>query len=119
MAACKCLYFVTESGRCPVKDFIDSLDLRAKRKFFYEKELLEQYGTALGYPHTKYLGNSIHELRFEGGEGAVRVLYFFYNGENIIFTNGFVKKTDKTPKQELELAWQRRKKFLLIRGVVR
>jgi len=92
-------YYCTESGKIPVKEFIDSLDFKSQRKFFFVKELLEEFG-------------SIFEVRFKGHEGAVRVLYFFYHEEKVIFTNGFIKKTNKTPKNEILLAVERRMNFL-------
>jgi len=116
MAAYECLYFSTAAGGCPVKEFIDSLDPRSQRKFFYKMEILEECGPRLSYPHAKYIGRGIHELRFEGIEGAIRVIYFFYSGNKIILTNGFIKKTNKTTRRELELAWQRMKLFQNARG---
>ncbi len=112
MAAYECVYFISDSGNCSVKDFIDSLDIRSKRKFFYKKELLEEFGPKLPYPHAKYMGGGIHELRFEGAEGAIRIIYFFYCNNRIVLTNGFIKKTKRTPSQELESAGKRMKLFL-------
>jgi len=105
-------YYLTESGKSPVKDFIDSLDFKSQRKFFFVKELLEEFGHKLPFPHAKYIGNSIFELRFKGHEGALRVLYFFYHEDRAIFTNGFIKKTNKTPKNEIIIANERRTNFL-------
>jgi phage-related protein len=105
-------YYSTESGKIPVKEFIDSLEFKSQRKFFFVKELLEEFGHRLPFPHAKYLGDSIFEVRFKGHEGAVRVLYFFYHEEKVIFTNGFIKKTNKTPKNEILLAVERRMNFL-------
>lgn len=111
MAAYKCLFFRTESGDSPVEDFIESLDYKTKRKFLFKRVLLEEYGPRLFYPHTKYLGDDIFELRFEGIEGTIRILYFFFYNNQIIFTNGFIKKSNKTPVQEKEAALQRRKTY--------
>jgi len=119
MAAYECAYFTTASGESPVREFINSLDSRTQRKFFYKRELLEEFGPRLPYPHAKYLKKGIYELRFEGAEGAIRIIYFFYSGNIIIFTNGFIKKTNKIPKQELEMVWQRMKLFQGIRGDAR
>ena len=105
-------YYLTESGKCPVREFIDSLDFKTQRKFFFVKELLEEFGHKLPYPHAKYIGNGVFELRFRGQEGHVRVLYFFYHQDRVIFTNGFIKKTGKTPKNEIETAIERRSKYL-------
>jgi phage-related protein len=107
-----CYYFHTESNRSPVKEFIDSLDPRSQRKFFFKKELLETFGHRLPEPHAKYLGDGIFELRFKGLEGAIRILYFFYHQDKAIFTNGFVKKTAKLPASEKATARERRHMFL-------
>ena len=105
-------YYLTESGKSPVREFIDSLDFKTQRKFFFVKELLEEFGHKLPYPHAKYIGNDVFELRFRGQEGHIRVLYFFYHQDRVIFTNGFIKKTGKTPKNEIEVAIERRSKYL-------
>jgi phage-related protein len=72
-------------------------------------ELLEEFGHRLPEPHAKYVGDHIFELRFKGVEGAIRVLYFFFHHDRVIFTNGFVKKSDKIPAGEKEIAVERRK----------
>jgi phage-related protein len=108
----KCFYFTTESGKSPVEEFIDSLDYSTQRKFFFKKGLLEEFGHRLPYPHAKNIGDGIYELRFEGKEGTLRVLYFFYYKNEIIFTNGFIKKSNRTPQREKGLAVERRKLFL-------
>ena len=105
-------YYLAESGKSPVGEFIDSLDFKSQRKFFFVKELLEEFGHLLPFPHAKYIGDSIFELRFKGHEGALRVLYFFYHKDKAIFTNGFIKKTNRTPKSEITIASERRSSFL-------
>ncbi|MBF0489271.1 MAG: type II toxin-antitoxin system RelE/ParE family toxin [Candidatus Omnitrophica bacterium] len=63
-------------------------------------------------PYAKYIGNDIFELRFDVVEGGIRVLYFFFDGEKAILTNGFPKKSNKTPKHEKATAIERRKAYL-------
>ncbi|MFH0839831.1 MAG: type II toxin-antitoxin system RelE/ParE family toxin [Candidatus Omnitrophota bacterium] len=112
MAKCTCYYYLAESGRSPVREFVDSLDFKSQRKFFFIKELLEEFGYKLPFPHAKYIGSDIFELRFRGREGNIRVLFFFYLRDKAIFTNGFIKKSAKTPKNELEIAIERKIKYL-------
>ena len=112
MAGFPCFYYLTESNRSPVEEFINSLDDRTQRKFFFARSLLEEFGSKLPYPHAKYIGNSIFELRFRGQQGAVRILYFFFQGNKIMFTNGFIKKSSRIPKNEVIMAIKRRKGFL-------
>ena len=56
--------------------------------------------------------NEIFELRCKFGSNITRVLYFFYYEGKIIMTNGFVKTTQKTPKEEIQIAKDRRKDFI-------
>lgn len=112
MVRVSCFYYVTESGKSPVRDFIDSLDSGSQRKFFFVKSLLEEFGHKLPQPHAKYIGDEIFELRFKGQEGNIRVLYFFFHQGKVIFTNGFIKKSAKLPEKEKTLAIERRKAFL-------
>ncbi len=107
----KVIYFVTDSGRRPVEEFVHALDIRSRRRFVDTVELLESFGRGLTAPHAKYIGNEIFELRFESIEGSGRVLYFFFDGEKAILTNGFIKKSNKTPKKENETAIGRRETY--------
>ena len=59
-----------------------------------------------------FLGDGIFELRCKLGSNITRALYFFYVGKKIIVTNGFVKKTQKTPPFEIKLAKERRSDWL-------
>ncbi len=111
-----CYYYSASSGRSPVRDFIEKLEPGSQRKFFFVMSLLQSFGRRLPEPHAKYLGDEIFELRFTGREGAVRILYFFYHRERVVFTNGFLKKTNKTPAREKAAAVERRKVYLLALG---
>ena len=77
-----------------------------------EIKLLEEKGTLLREPYSKPLGDGIFELRAKVGTDISRVLYFFYYEGKIILTTGFVKKTQKTPKEEIQIAKDRRKDFI-------
>ncbi|MBU1004335.1 MAG: type II toxin-antitoxin system RelE/ParE family toxin [Nanoarchaeota archaeon] len=112
MKKVSCFYYYTDSNKSPVRGFIDSLDSRSQRKFFFKKSLLEEFGHRLPAPHAKYIGDEIFEVRFRGTEGQIRVLYFFFHQDKAIFTNGFIKKAGKTPKKEKRIAIDRRRTYL-------
>ena len=67
-------------------------------------EEMENNGTSLREPYSDPLGDGIFELRTKQGSDITRVLYFFFVGNKAVLTNGFTKKTQKTPKPELALA---------------
>lgn len=78
-------------------------------KIFRMLELLELKGNTLREPYSKELDDGIFELRIKQSSNITRILYFFVIGKKVILTNGFVKKTEKTPKREITLAKKRRK----------
>lgn len=63
-------------------------------------------------PYSEHLVDEIFEIRAKVGSDIARVLYFFVIGKKIVLTNGFIKKTQKTPKNEIELAKKYRNDFL-------
>lgn len=85
--------------------FLASLDDVTHLKVIKNLHLLERYGNEVGFPHSRKLLKDIYELRM-AGRIAVRLLYTFHNGKAIIL-HGFIKKTNKTPKREIETALAR------------
>lgn len=105
-------FYTKENGEKPAKDFLLSLDKKMRAKLSGILVIMEEYGNELREPYSKYLEDGIFELRGKVGNNISRVMYFFYVGNRIILTNGFIKKTQKTPRKELELAKQYKKDFL-------
>ena len=93
-----------EDGRCPVQELLDSLAPKLLAKTLRTIDLLEMNGPLLREPYSKPLENGIFELRTKQGSDITRVLYFFIVGKKAVLTNGFIKKSQKTPKAEKELA---------------
>ena len=91
---------------------VQSLDIKMKAKVLRCVDILKKNGNELREPYTKSLGNGIFELRAKQGSDIGRVLYFFVIGRKIVLTNGFMKKTQKTPKNEIELAEKYRNDYL-------
>ncbi len=106
------IFYEKENGDCPVQEFLSSLDLKMQAKMIGLLEILEDKGNMLREPYSKHLDDGIFEIRCKVGNNITRVMYFFYHKGKIILTNGFVKKTQKIPKKEIELARERRKDFV-------
>jgi phage-related protein len=68
-------------------------------------------GPNLGEPHTKAMGGGLFELRLKGAEGIARVFYCTLIGKRIVMLHSFIKKSQRTPKQELEVAHCRLKEI--------
>lgn len=70
---------------------------------------MEIFGPDLGMPHTRAMREGLFELRLKAGEGIARIFYCTLIGKKIVVLHQFVKKTDKTPPRELEIARRRMK----------
>ena len=99
-------------GTEPVADFLQSLDKSMHAKAMHTIDLLEACGHLLRSPYSKELENGIMELRISAGNNISRILYFFIVGNPAILTNGFIKKTQKTPPIETERAKQYRADYM-------
>lgn len=104
-------YYELPDGSRPAEAFILVQDTKMRAKIFMALEFLEEKGPALREPFSKPLGDGIFEIRAKQGSNISRVLYFFVIGRKIILTNGFVKKTAKTPPGEIERAKRYRADF--------
>ncbi len=72
---------------------------------------IQAIGPNLGEPHTKAMGDGLFELRLKGAEGIACVFYCTLIGKRIVMLHSFVKKTDRTPKRELQMAYSRLKEI--------
>ena len=105
-------YDKPEDGSMPALEFLDSLDKKMRAKMLRTIQLLADNGTDLREPYSKSLGDGIFELRAKVGSDITRVLYFFFVGQKIILTNGFVKKTAKTPQLDIDRAKRYRAEYI-------
>lgn len=102
----KVIYYVSPSGNNPVKEFLDA-NLKAKVKALRIFSNIEEYGLNSVIPHIKKLaGTSLWEIRILGDDSA-RILYVTRSEKKILLLHAFVKKTDKTPLKEINVALKR------------
>ncbi|MCR5559450.1 MAG: type II toxin-antitoxin system RelE/ParE family toxin [Schwartzia sp.] len=106
------IFFELDNKTCPVQEFLDSLDDKMAAKIYGMMDILAEHGNELRKPYTEHLDDGIFEVRAKFSSNITRVLYFFYVGKTIVMTNGFVKKQQKTPKAQIDLAKKYRKIFL-------
>ncbi len=100
-------FYKTDSGREPVRDWIVSLT-DDQRKTVGTDIRKAQPEWPIGLPHVRPLGAGLHEVRSNFPEGIARTL-FLVDGEEMILLHGFIKKTQKTPPDDLALARKRKK----------
>ena len=99
--------YATTKGEEVVADFLYSLPRKHRAKAIWEIELLAVQGTALTQPYVKHIEADLWELRIKFSSDISRIFYFIPSQAKIVLLHGFVKKTDKTPPNELETAKKR------------
>lgn len=106
------IFYTTSSGKSPVQDFLDSLAAKESQKITWVLNLLESL-PMVPQEYFKKLQNTdgIWEVRVHQGNNAFRLLGFQDKGKLVILTNGFAKKSQKTPPQEIALAEQRKNEY--------
>ncbi|OGL42719.1 MAG: hypothetical protein A2W05_02510 [Candidatus Schekmanbacteria bacterium RBG_16_38_10] len=105
-------YYKDAKGNEPVKEFLNSLSSPAKAKMMRLIEFLAEHGVLLKEPYTKQIKRKIRELRVKDKQGAIRILYFTYTGKRFVLLHRFIKKTDKTPEREIEIAEKRMNEYI-------
>lgn len=97
-------FYEDQTGRVPVKEFLDGLDIKMRQKMLRSIQALQDMGISLRMPLSESLEDGIFELRAKSGTNISRVMYFFIIGNRAVLTHGFIKKTQKTPRRELQRA---------------
>ena len=105
------VYYTTERGDIPVKEFLDEAKPTVKTKVLRILMHCEEYGLQGIIPHIKKLtGTPLWEIRISGTD-SVRVLFMTQIGKRILLLHAFYKKTQKTPAKELHIALFRLKDY--------
>lgn len=111
------IFYKEVSGKSPVEEFLDELE--AINSLLYDKTLsgIEKLKNRAYHtePLSKHLEPGLWELRTKSGTNVLRIIYTFSKGRIIILLHAFVKKQDKTPTDDLEMA-RKRLKELKMRG---
>ncbi|MCL2549055.1 MAG: type II toxin-antitoxin system RelE/ParE family toxin [Symbiobacteriaceae bacterium] len=106
------VYYQRANGDCPVEDYLLSIDTKLSAKVYRFLELISEFGSELREPYSKHLDDGIFELRVSLATTYVRILYFYSGSRCVILTNGFTKKKQKTPINEIARAKAYRKDYL-------
>ncbi|MDD4412655.1 MAG: type II toxin-antitoxin system RelE/ParE family toxin [Patescibacteria group bacterium] len=92
------------SGKSFVLEYIYNRTLVEQRKFFKYIDFLREHKGYLDEPYSKHVVGKIRELRINVSNNYHRIFYFTFVNKNIIILHAFLKRTDKTPKKEINKA---------------
>ena len=113
----KIIYYISNNGGNPVKDFIDSLEFKQEIKVFHIFKLIIKYGINSVPQHIKKLsGTPLWEIRILGKDN-IRILYIIPRKETILLLHGFIKKTQKTNPKEINIAIKRYHQWFLTNDI--
>lgn len=90
-----------------VQDEILALPDTLAARYVVLTRRIEAVGPNLGPPHTDAFGDGLFELRLKGKEGIARVFFCTLSGRRVVMLHSFVKKSQKTPQREIEVARRR------------
>jgi len=107
------IFYHLQSGRCPVEEFLDSLNAKQAQKVAWVLQLVEEQDRVpVRYFKKLVATDDIWEVRVQMGNNIFRILGFM-DGDNLVVLNhAFQKKTQKTPPQEILIAEQRKQDYL-------
>ena len=99
-------FYQSPSGREPVKNWLHALDDKSRRIVGRDIATVE-FGWPLGMPLCRTLGGGLLEVRSSIADGRIARVIFVVHAGQMVLLHGFIKKTRKTPKPDLDLARKR------------
>lgn len=103
------IFYFNRQGKSEVLDFLDNLSIKSqtsktdsinREKILTYISALQKYGTRIGRPYVKHIENELWELR----PLKNRIFFFYWKNNKFVLLHYFIKKTQKTPKKEIEKA---------------
>ncbi|WP_297483645.1 type II toxin-antitoxin system RelE/ParE family toxin [Sulfurimonas sp.] len=104
------VFYKTPAGNEPVREWLISLEQEDKKTIGADIKTVE-YGWPIGMPISKPLGNNLYEVRSNISSKRIARVIFIIMDNYMILLNGFIKKTQKTPINEINLALKRVKEI--------
>lgn len=104
------IFFKTEGGNEPVLDWLRDLDAEDRQIIGGDLRTV-QIGWPLGMPLCRPLKDGLYEVRSDITDKRIARLIFFQHGQDLVIVEGFIKKTQTTPKETLKSAKKRKSEY--------
>ena len=111
------IFYTDSKGNHPVEDYLSSLDSKTKALFDYSIQQLQMLNVQAREPLVKHIEGKLWELRRASSGNIHRLFYFFFTGREIVFLHAFQKKSQKTPRHEIEIAIKRMDDYVSRKGL--
>ena len=107
------LSWTVEVLNAAVEKELDELPADMRARFMHISELIAAFGlNRVGMPHVRHLTGPLWEMRLRGRDGISRALYVAIQKQRIVVVRVFTKKTQQTPRREIDLALRRARELL-------
>ena len=103
-------FFMTQSGNEPVREWLRALETDYKKSIGEDIKLI-QFRWPLGMPLVRKMETDLWEARSNLTHGNISRVFFTISGSQMILLHGFIKKAQKTPKKEIDLARRRKNEW--------
>jgi len=103
-------FFATGSGNEPVREWLRALPATERRTIGEDIKTV-QFGWPIGMPVCRPMGKGLFEVRSRISDGRIARVLFCFHAQRMVLLHGLVKKTQKTPKPDLDLALKRQKQM--------
>jgi len=111
------IFYRLKSGKSPIEKFLDSLTDKQFEKTAYVFDLIESQAFVSTEYFKKLKGTqNIWEVRIQQGNNIFRFLGFLDGNQLVVLNHGFIKKTQKTPRNEIKIAEKRKKEYETMKG---
>ena len=101
---------IVETLNAAVAAELEALPADMRARYVHIADLIATFGfEKVGKPHVDHIEGPLWEIRMKGADGIARALYVAAKGKTVVVVRVFVKKTQKTPRREIELALKRAK----------
>lgn len=108
----KVLFYQTPSGQKPIEDFLDSLSSKQAQKVTWVLKLVEDLERVPSIYFKKMVNTQdLWEVRALAGSNIFRLICFFDGPNLVVLAHAFQKKTQKTPKQAIGIAEERKREY--------
>lgn len=104
------VFYQSPSGNEPVREWLKSLDLQDRQIIGNDIKTVE-YGWPIGMPVSRPLGNKLYEVRSNISDKRIARVIFTIIDDWMVLLHGFIKKTQQTPKEEIDLTIRRLKEI--------
>jgi phage-related protein len=108
----KVLFYQTAAGQKPIEDFLDSLSSKQAQKVTWVLKLVEDLERVPSVYFKKMVNTQdLWEVRALAGSNIFRLIGFFDGPNLVVLAHAFQKKTQKTPKQAIRIAEERKREY--------